>query len=73
MDITEYGFAHIHRRIDAEVIQALIFQSQLIAQAQKDLKLSPNYVLPPHARNNTLARTENSLREAKQSQPESNF
>jgi hypothetical protein len=57
--ITEYGVADLRNRSDEDCIRALIeiadseFQAGLIEEARKARKISNDYVLPPHARNNT--------------------
>lgn len=69
--VTEYGIADLRSRTDAEVAAALIeiadsrFQNALIQQAQAAGKLPPDYVLPGHSRNNTPARLEQALADAR--------
>jgi acyl-CoA hydrolase len=57
--ITEYGVADLRNKSDEECIRALIeiadseFQSSLVTEARRAKKLSVDYEIPAHARNNT--------------------
>jgi acyl-CoA hydrolase len=56
--VTEYGIADLRGRTDEEVITALVeiadsrFQDGLVEEAKHAGKLSKNYSIPDHARNN---------------------
>jgi acyl-CoA hydrolase len=65
--ITEYGIADLRGRNDEEVIKALLeiadsrFQDGLLGEAKSAGKLSKNYSIPDHARNNRPERLEKVL------------
>src|SRR2546423_5612846 len=65
--VTEYGIADLRGRSDAEVIAALLeiadsrFQDELLKGAQRAGKLSKDYCIPDHARNNRPERLEKVL------------
>src|SRR5205807_1840275 len=56
--VTEYGIADLRGRSDAEVIAALVeiadsrFQDELLKEAKRAGKISKDYRIPDHARNN---------------------
>ncbi len=56
--VTEYGIADLRGRSDEEVITALVevsdsrFQNELLEEAKRAGKVSKNYRIPDHARNN---------------------
>lgn len=57
--VTEYGIADLRGRTDAECAMAMIeiadsrFQKNLCRRAKQAGKLATDYLVPPHARNNT--------------------
>src|SRR2546423_209228 len=65
--VTEYGIADLRGRSDAEVAAALLeiadsrFQDELLKGAQRAGKLSKDYCIPDHARNNRPERLEKVL------------
>jgi hypothetical protein len=65
--ITEYGIADLRGRNDEDVIKAMLavadsrFQEQLVNQAKSAGKISENYRIPDHARNNHPERLEKLL------------
>jgi acyl-CoA hydrolase len=62
--VTEYGVADLRSKTDAEVVMALIdvmdarFQASFAAEAQRNGKLSADFLIPAHARANTPERLE---------------
>ena len=56
--VTEYGIAELRGRTDEEVIIALLeiadsrFQEELVKEAKRAAKISDDYRIPDHARNN---------------------
>ncbi|HEY0322156.1 MAG TPA: acetyl-CoA hydrolase/transferase C-terminal domain-containing protein [Pyrinomonadaceae bacterium] len=65
--VTEYGIADLRGRSDAEVIVALVevadsrFQDGLLKEAKRAGKISRDYRIPDHARNNQPERLEKML------------
>jgi hypothetical protein len=65
--VTEYGVADLRGREDQEVIKALLevadsrFQDQLLREAKRAGKVSEDYHIPDHARNNRPERLEKVL------------
>ncbi|HEV8369516.1 MAG TPA: acetyl-CoA hydrolase/transferase C-terminal domain-containing protein [Pyrinomonadaceae bacterium] len=66
--VTEYGIADLRGRTDEEVITALLeiadsrFQGALAAEAKRAGKISQDYRIPDHARNNRPEQSEALLR-----------
>ncbi|OLE50794.1 MAG: hypothetical protein AUG51_26270 [Acidobacteria bacterium 13_1_20CM_3_53_8] len=65
--VTEYGIADLRGRSDAEVVAALLeiadssFQDDLLDEAKRAGKISEDYRIPNHARNNRPERLEKVL------------
>jgi Acetyl-CoA hydrolase/transferase C-terminal domain len=60
--VTEYGVADLRGRTDSEIVAALLaiadsrFQPELLAEAQRNGKISRSYVIPEAQRHNTPRR-----------------
>jgi len=65
--VTEYGIADLRGREDQEIIKALLevadarFQDELLKEAKRSGKVSEDYHIPDHARNNLPERLEEVL------------